>query len=150
MVFEILIRSLLLTIFVSFVTCDVLWLNLNKGPCNVNPAYKSLLYRFNILYLTCNLFHRGQPPNPRVRCALLAARNCWIFGLGVLIYRGQPLYPWVCYAVLLSICMYLNTRNNITYIKLSSKGRTLCIIKKKKTTLHFSPFLVSLPPLSIA
>src|SRR6266576_4934604 len=76
-----------------------------KGPCNVNPAYRSLLYRFNILYLTRNLFHGGQPPNPRVRCALLAARNCWIFGLGVLIHGGQPLYPQVCYTVLVSICI---------------------------------------------
>ena len=62
--------------------------------------YRSLLYRFNILYLTRNLVHGGQLPNPWVRCALAG-----IVGPEVLTYKGWPLYPQVCYAVLVSICI---------------------------------------------
>ena len=84
----------------TFLDHVVLCALLHKGLCNVNPANRSLLCRFNILYLARNVFHGGQPPNPRVRCALAG-----IVGPEVLTYGGQPPYPRVCYAVLLSICI---------------------------------------------
>jgi hypothetical protein len=36
----------------------------DKGPCNVNPAYRSLLCKFNILYLAWNFFSGGLAPKP--------------------------------------------------------------------------------------